>query len=81
MNAQIVEAMSAFHAQEGEAPTYTRCVEKGLIASICMTCGNLYRIRKASGANGGLSHGWCSNFCAEAGGEGTEGAGKPRVSI
>lgn len=67
MNAQLVDSMNEFHAREGEAPTHYRCAEEGLIASICMTCGDLYRIRNARGGSGGLSHGWCSEVCAKAG--------------
>ena len=66
---RVVEGIGKRLSRRGEAAAQQRYVERGLIASVCMVCGNVYGIRSAEGSVGGLSHGWCSNVCAETGAE------------
>lgn len=75
---RVVEGTGKRRAPLSEAVAQQRYAERGLIASICMVCGDVYGIRSAEGSAGGLSHGWCSNVCAEAG---AARAGLPRRRV
>lgn len=77
MRGKAVEVMGAFHARQGGTAEACDYAEWGLIASICMICGDVYRVRGAEGGEGGLSHGWCSAACAEVGADQAEIAALP----
>lgn len=79
MRGRVVEKIGQLHARQGRAAENRQYAKRGLIASICMVCGHVYRIRSAEGGTGGLSHGWCSSVCAEAGAE-RAGFSRRRVS-
>lgn len=69
MREKAVEVMGTLHARQGGAAAAYHYAERGLIASVCMICGDVYGVRSAGGGDGGLSHGWCSAVCAEVGAE------------
>lgn len=63
-------ALAAVHAELraaralGERALDRLAVRNGVLASYCMTCGDVYRVvRQTGNREGGLSHGYCTERC------------------
>jgi DNA-binding winged helix-turn-helix (wHTH) protein len=62
-----LDDVDGLYQEQGETAAQTFCIERRIIASICMNCSRLFRVVDSQGTSGGLSHGWCSTNCARIG--------------
>jgi hypothetical protein len=58
-----MEELDRLYSEQGVQGADLYCKEQRLIVSVCMACGQVYRIVASERSGGGLSHGWCSESC------------------
>lgn len=64
---EALQEIDRLHEEQHDAAVHAYCVKHRAIASICMSCTQIFRVVESQGTSGGLSHGWCSTACAEIG--------------